>query len=617
MCGISGYFGEGSENDLRRMNDALSHRGSDGEGVWKGNKVGLAHRRLAIIDLTDAGAQPMHRGALTISFNGEIYNYRQLREELVRAQVSFASNSDTEVILALYEREGEAAFARLEGMFALALYDGARDTLYLARDRFGEKPLYYTHSEKTLVFGSEPKAVLAHGHMPRSVDRAGLAGYLASDVAPSPLSLFEYIKKVPAATYVVCQRSSVREQRYWQPSFTPAQIGKKEALLELDALLEHAVAGQLVSDVPLGVFLSGGIDSSLIASYAKKLAGEVHTFSVGFEEKSYDESSYAREVAAHLGTIHHEHILSAKDIGDALQTIVSSVDEPIADPAILPLHLLSTFARQRITVALSGDGSDELFLGYPTFFAQQLLGMYKHMPQIVKSSISAAVHALPVSHGYMSLDFKAKQFLRGADAHPAHIHHAWLAAFSQEEVSELLVPAYRGALKDSWQRDEQLFDETVGAPPLTRASWWYARALLELYLTKADRASMYASLETRAPFLDRAVAEFALSLPSDLKLHHGRGKYILRELAAQKLPHSIAWRKKHGFGLPVGQWLKNEWKDLLTDTLSQQSVQKAGLCEPTIVSRYVEEHLAGTRNHSKKLFSLLMLHIWHRNWIQA
>jgi asparagine synthase (glutamine-hydrolysing) len=617
MCGISGYFGEGNEGDLRRMNDALSHRGPDGEGVWQGNKIGLAHRRLAIIDLTDAGAQPMHRGALSISFNGEIYNFLQLKEELERAQVTFSSNSDTEVILALFEREGEAAFAKLEGMFALALYDGARDILYLARDRFGEKPLYYTRTEHTLVFGSEPKAIFAHGHIPRSVDHTGLAGYLACDVAPSPRSLFENIKKVPAATYVVCQRSGVREERYWQPSFTPREVGKEEALLELDALLEQAVAGQLVSDVPLGVFLSGGIDSSLIASYAKKLAGEVHTFSVGFDEKSYDESSYAREVAAHLGTTHHEHILTAKDIGNALHTIVSSVDEPIADPAILPLHLLSTFARERITVALSGDGSDELFLGYPTFYAQQLLGIYRHMPQVIKSSISTIVHKLPVSHGYMSLDFKAKQFLRGADEHVPRVHHAWLAAFSQEELSELLVPAYRGALQHSSQRDEQLFDETVGAPPLTRSSWWYARALLELYLTKADRASMYASLETRAPFLDRAVAEYALTLPSGLKLRHGRGKYILRELAAQKLPHHIAWRKKHGFGLPVGQWLKDEWKELLTGTLSQQSVRAAGLCEPSVVTRYVEEHLAGTRNHSKKLFSLLMLHIWHTKWIQA
>ncbi|MBY0472769.1 asparagine synthase (glutamine-hydrolyzing) [Patescibacteria group bacterium] len=616
MCGIGGYFGEGSKDELSRINDILAHRGPDGQGVWEGKDVGLAHRRLAIIDLSPAAAQPMHRKNLSIVFNGEIYNYKELRKELESKGRTFSTQSDTEVILALFEEEGEKMFARLEGMFSIGLYDGSNDTLFLARDRFGEKPLYYIRTERTLMFASEPKALFAHTGIAHTVSSEGLASYLSYDVSAAPFSMFEHISKVPPATYLVVTRSGLREERYWHPSFTPSPVSEAVALKELDTLLEAAVGRQLVSDVPLGVFLSGGIDSSLIAAYAKKLAGEVHTFSVGFDEKSFDESSYARQVAKHIGTIHHEHILNAKDIEGALHTMAGYVDEPIADPATLPLHLLSSFAREKITVALSGDGSDELFLGYPTFFAQQLLHGYKFLPQAVRKGISSAVDHLPVSHGYMSFDFKARQFLKGADKAPPKVHHAWLAAFSEQEISQLLTPAHRDTIHSIAKRDEHIFSEASGAPPLTQSSWWYSRALLELYLTKADRASMCASLETRAPFLDRAVAEYALTLPSHLKLNRGRGKYILRRLAEQKLPHSIAWRKKHGFGLPVGQWLRGEWKELLTETLSESNVRKAGLCEPRVVSRYVEEHIEGTRNHSKKLFSLLMLHLWHHQWVQ-
>lgn len=617
MCGIGGYFGEGNTNELARINEALAHRGPDGQGVWEGKGVGLAHRRLAIIDLSASAAQPMHRGGLSVAFNGEIYNYKELRKELeVRGQ-HFSTQSDTEVILALFEQEGEKAFSRLEGMFAIALYDAAGDTLFLARDRFGEKPLYYARTGSALIFSSEPKALFAHEGLQRTVNSEGLASYLSYDVSASPLSMFEHISKVPPATYLVITRSDMQEHCYWKPSFVPRQVSEQTALKELDELLENSVRRQLISDVPLGVFLSGGIDSSLIAAYAKKLSGEVHTFSVGFDEKSFDESSYAREVAAHLETIHHEHILTAQDIQKALHTMVEYSDEPIADPAMLPLHLLSSFARERITVALSGDGSDELFLGYPTFFAEQLLRGYNHVPQIVRKGISSVVQHLPVSHGYMSFDFKARQFLKGADKPPAKVHHAWLAAFSEQEISELLTPAHRDAVRAVAARDERLFAEASDAPPLTQSSWWYARALLELYLTKADRASMCASLETRAPFLDRAVAEYALTLPPELKLSRGRGKYILRRLAEQKLPHAIAWRKKHGFGLPIGQWLRGEWKQLLTETLSEPTVRSAGLCEPQVVSRYIAEHMAGTHNHSKKLFSLLMLHLWHDRWVKA
>lgn len=617
MCGIGGYFGEGNEAVLRAMNYALAHRGPDGEGVWEGSGVGFAHRRLAVIDLSPAAAQPMHRGALTISFNGEIYNYRELREELEARGVQFVSRSDTEVILALFEREGESAFRRLEGMFALALYDRERDMLYLARDRFGEKPLYYyRHAGGTLIFASEPKALFAHAAAPQVVSAEGLAAYLAYDTPPAPLSLWEGIAKVAPATYLVCTRSEMREEHYWQPSLVRRDTSFPDAEHTLNDVLKGAVEHQLVSDVPLGVFLSGGIDSSLIAAYAQEAAREVHSFSIGFEERSYDESLYARTVAKHLGTIHHERIVGAGEVRDALLSLVKRMDEPIADPALLPLHLLALFARERITVALTGDGSDELFLGYPTFLAERMRPWYTRLPRLVRRTIVACSEALPQSQGYMSTDFKLRQFLRGAEEAPPHVHRSWLAPFSEPEMQDILAPAYRDVLRSVRERDEHIFADTKDAPPLTRSSWWYARTILDLYLTKADRASMYASLETRSPFLDRAVAEYALSLPSEYKLRGRWGKYVLRKLAEKRLPRSIAWRDKHGFGLPVGRWFTHEWRDLVTDVLSGTNVRAAGLCDVRTVSRLLGEHLSGARDHRKKLYSLLLLHLWYGAWVR-
>ncbi|RJR13520.1 asparagine synthase (glutamine-hydrolyzing) [Candidatus Parcubacteria bacterium] len=617
MCGIGGYFGEGNEDVLRVMNKALAHRGPDGEGVWEGEKVGFAHRRLAIIDLSEKAAQPMHRGLLSITFNGEIYNYKELRRDLERTGSSFTSHSDTEVILALFERDGAHAFAQLEGMFALTLYDKRNDTLYLVRDRFGEKPLYYLRDAGTLVFASEPKALFAHPLGRREISPEGLAAYLAYDSAISPLSLWQNIARVPPATYLTCTRKGIEERRYWQPSFKVRSRSIQDSLQEGDLLLKRAVERQLVSDVPLGVFLSGGIDSSLIAAYAKEIAGEVHTFSVGFAEKGYDESPHAQIAAKHLGTIHHESILRADDVRDALPSIIERMDEPIADPALLPLHLLSRFARERVTVALSGDGGDELFLGYPTFLADQIRSRYVHTPRVLRHAISTFANTLPVSHRYMSFDFLLRQFLRGVKEQTPYVHRSWITAFSETEIEEVLSPAYRDAARSVRARDEELFTEANEALPLTRASWWYARTILDLYLTKSDRGSMYASLETRAPFLDRSIAEYAYGLPPNHKLRLGKGKYVLRKLAEQKLPHSIAWRRKHGFGLPVGSWLMHEWKPLLTDTLSESNVRSVGLCDPPTVSRYIEEHLAGTHNHSKKLYSLLVLHLWHEKWVSV
>ncbi|MEK7628424.1 MAG: asparagine synthase (glutamine-hydrolyzing) [Patescibacteria group bacterium] len=616
MCGIGGYCGEGTREVLQSMNSRLAHRGPDGEGVWIAGRVGFAHRRLAIIDLSPAAAQPMRRGSVVITFNGEIYNYQQLRENLVRSGVSFVSQSDTEVILALFEREGEKAFELLEGMFAFALYDEHTEDIYLVRDRFGEKPLYYAVKGESLIFASEPKALFVHPLVSREISPEGLSSFLLYDTPVTPASMWRDVKKVPVATCLKFKRGVLSERRYWHPTFSKNDTSLNDDLEQVGTLIRSSVERQLASDVPLGVFLSGGVDSSLIAAYAHEIAGDIHTFSIGFEEKSYDESAHARRVANHLGTQHHERILCAQEVRDTLVTLVPYMDEPIADPAILPTHLLSRFARERVTVALTGDGGDELFLGYPTFFAEQLLRMYQHVPQSARRALEPLASFLPASHRYMSADFLIKQFLRGAEKEPLYAHQGWLSGFSSDEVREVLAEGFHDAIEDPCIRTDRLLENMPNMTPLSRSSWWYARTVLDLYLTKADRASMFASLETRAPLLDRALAEFALALPANRKLRHGKGKYILRKLAEQKLPHGIAWRRKHGFGLPVGAWLTHEWKPLLTDTLSCERVADAGLCDPRVVERFVLEHLSGSHNHRKKLWSLLTLHLWHNAWMR-
>lgn len=616
MCGIAGFVGRGDSDVLQRMIKTISYRGPDDSGTWHEGAVGLAHRRLAIIDLSPAGAQPMRRGHLAITFNGEIYNYRELRAKLARSGASFVSESDTEVILALFEQKGESTFALLEGMFAFALYDAREDALYLVRDRFGEKPLYYAQKGDTIVFASEPKALFEHPLMPRKINPEGLASFMLYDAPITPTSMWRDVKKVPAATCLTFKSGTVSSQVFWHPSFEERRTVFADALEEADTLVRSSVERQLVSDVPLGVFLSGGIDSSLIAAYAKEIAGNVYTFSIGFEEKSYDESPYARTVAEHLGTDHYERIIHANEVRDTLTALVPRMDEPIADPAILPAHLLSCFAREHVTVALSGDGGDELFLGYPTFLAEQLLSIYQRTPRFARSIFSSLALRLPSSRRYFSADFLLKQFLRGALKAPLYAHRDWLSAFSVDEARSVLSETYRIALIEPAVRTDEVVAIADGAPPLMRSSWWYVRTVLDLYLTKTDRASMYTSLETRAPLLDRTLAEFALSLPSEYKLRRGRGKYLLRKLAEQKLPHNIAWRRKHGFSMPVGSWLMHEWRPLLTDTLSRTNVVRAGLCQWEEVERLLTEHFSGTHNHQKKLWSLLVLHLWYNAWMQ-
>lgn len=619
MCGIAGFMGQGDDDALRRMAQALAHRGPDENGTWKEGNVGFAHARLSIVDLTPSGHQPMQSANCAITFNGEIFNYRLLRGQLADAGYPFQGTSDTEVILALYETYGEDAFAKLEGQFAFALFDRRSQSLYVVRDRMGEKPLYWGMYQGTLFFSSEPKAIFVHGLMPKVLNKSTVESYLTFDAVLAPQSIFEHIEKLPPASFLLYKDGASSVTSYWgPPHVVDHSMREADALRMLENLFTRSVTNQLVADVPVGVFLSGGLDSSLIAYYAALAKGEaLHTFSLGFKEKSYDETSFAKLASSFLKTNHHERVVGAEEVRDTLPQIVAKLDEPIADPAILPNYLLSKFAREQVKVVLGGDGGDELFAGYQTFAAEKFIGYYQFFPKALRSYvIEPMIASLPVSHNYFSLDFKLKQFLRGVETPEQYRHQAWLESFSIEEQQTVFSEGMRGTLVPPYARIDEYLKEVQDAPHELQTTYLYLRTYMQdVILTKADRASMMNSLEVRAPFLDRAIVEYALSMPLSLKMRGMKGKYILRQLMKDKLPPEIVARDKHGFGLPVGSWFTHEWKDLLTATLSREKLQKQGIFDADTVISLRDEHLKGSRNHRKKLWSLLMFSLWYDAWI--
>lgn len=622
MCGIAGYVGEGDKKTLHAMADTLRHRGPDGTHVWtdKRHRVGLAHNRLAIIDLSQAADQPMtdSSGRYTIVFNGEMYNYKELRSEL--KEYPFKTNGDTEVILAAYAAWGTAAFSRLRGMFALAIYDAQMDELTLVRDRLGKKPLYYFHTGDTLVFGSELKALRAHPLCPTAIDTRSLAHYLSREYVPTPRSIYRGVQKLQPASYLTFDKGVVTIEPYWNPYKAPVATTENEALKTFHNLLEKAVSERLVSDVPLGIFLSGGLDSSTIAYYASRAKAEkIKTFSIGFTEKSFDESGDARLVAKHLGTEHYEKILSANDALALLSEIPEVFDEPVADASVLPTLLLSRFTREHVTVALGGDGADELLLGYHTFKAEQYAAWYGNVPEFVRNGVKWVADTIPISTDYFSLAFKAQKFTHDFDQDARTRHLKWLGSFSEESVQALLLPEVAQEAEGVTQ--ELIKQWRVECPELTGwngLSHQYLRTyLMDQVLVKVDRASMHYGLEVRSPFLSHDLVEFLLALPPEYKYKNGRGKHLLRELMREKLPTSIIDRSKKGFAAPVAAWLRGDLKDICLDTLSESNIARTGLMNPLEVSRLIQEHMTGSRNHGKKLWTLLVFQLWYNRWIKG
>jgi asparagine synthase (glutamine-hydrolysing) len=570
MCGIAGFVGSGTSGTrgtLEAMTRRLSHRGPDGEGLWvdEPHRVFLGHRILAIVDLAN-GQQPMLTadGKLAITYNGEIYNHKELRRELEAAGHQFQTDhSDTEVLLYAYRQWGPKMLPRLNGMWAFAIYDAANQVLFLSRDRFGKKPLFYYFDGTTLVFASELTSLILHPEVPRSFDQESLKKLFAYGFIPAPRALLENVRKLPAGHWMKFDlgKRQIEIQEYWRFEFDPfPKIPKdpeQEWGSELIRLLDTAVKRRLDADVPVGVFLSGGIDSSLVATLATRHQAVVETFSIGFSEKSFDEREYAQLMAKRLGTQHFEEVFSIEHCLDFAPSVAQNLDEVFGDSSILPTTLVSKLARTRVKVVLGGDGSDELFAGYDPFQALRFaIPYHRFTPKAGHAAIHALANRLPVSHVNMSLDFKVKRMLRGLSYSREYWLPTWMGPLHQMEIADLFGTPVE---------PEELYSEAVDAwnepsarTDVDRAMQFYLRLYLpDDILVKVDRASMAYGLEARAPFLDIDLVNFVRRIPSEYKLRGRTTKYLLKEAARSLLPAEIIDRRKKGFGVPIGRWFQS------------------------------------------------------------
>jgi len=623
MCGICGVAGgdpaQGREL-VERMCAAMVHRGPDDHGSVQLEGVTLGMRRLAIIDL-EGGHQPMHNEDSTVWVvqNGEIFNHLELREQLLAAGHVFATQSDTEVLVHGWEQWGEQVVERLNGQFAFGLLDRRKSSLFLARDRMGIKPLHYAISSGRLVFASELKALLRDPELRRGVDPVALDEYLAHEFVPSPRSIVRGISKLRPGhtlTWSVAERTA-KPRRYWAPQLNTGDgAGSRnldEECAELRDALRASVRKELVSDVPLGVFLSGGIDSSAVTAMMTALGGDVKSFSVGFAERSFDEAPYAREVASHLGTEHHELVLEPSMMLGLIPRLSTLLDEPLGDASIIPTYLLSAFTRQHVKVALGGDGGDELFAGYPTLQAHRLAGYYTRMPGAVRRGlVEPLVRRLPVSHDNLSFDFRAKRFVAGA-AHPVEERHQrWMGSFAHEERVALLAADVREGLAS---RNGDTLDDHASLDPLNQVLMLDMRLYLENdILVKLDRASMMASLEGRVPMLNNDFVAYATSLPLNMKLRGLRSKYLLKRALRGILPDRILERPKKGFGIPVAEWFRGPLREQLLSVLASERIVREGLFEAAAVKGLIDDHLAGRRDNRKQLWTLFAFEQWYEGY---
>ena len=630
MCGITGialpHGRRPDEGTLRAMTDTLAHRGPDGDGLYVTEGCGLGHRRLAIVDLSPAGAQPMvtREGAAAIAFNGEIYDFDAARRALETEGETFRSRSDTEVLLLALRRWGPAALPRLHGMLAIGYWDVRERSLLLARDRFGKKPLYYAplggpDASDGVVFASELRAVLQHPRVraERAVDPAAVAQYLVHEAVPAPRSILANVRKLPAGSFARwTERDGLRVERWYAPKYGMRLTGDhRELAAELRSRVSRAVARRLVADVPVGVFLSGGLDSSFLTACAVETHPRVKTFSIGFEDPSFDESEHARLVAQHLGTDHHTELLSPTALVDLVAPTLDQMDEPHSDSSILPTTLLARLARKHVTVALGGDGGDETLAGYPTFVADEAL---RFVPESASAAWLAGRMArfAPASDANFSLGFKLRQVSHGLSSRGAERHARWLAAIDPDALGGVLGPTLRPGLTRAL---DAALDAAVGTrTDFDAATAFYLSVYLgEGVLQKVDRATMRVSLEARAPLLDTEVVEFCLALSPEHRIRRGVTKRIMRTALRGMVPASIIDRPKKGFGAPVGQWLRGPLRGMLTDTLSPARLARGGWFHPAPVTRLVEEHLSGRHDHRKALYTLLVLEHWRTRWLEA
>jgi asparagine synthase (glutamine-hydrolysing) len=624
MCGIAGklLFHPDAHVDpelIRRMADTLRHRGPDDGGVWVDGRVGLGSRRLAVIDLSPHGHQPMSNedSSAWIAFNGEIYNFNSLREELADHHV-FRSHTDTETILHLHDEHGGALLERLHGMFAFALWDVRRQALLLARDRLGKKPLFYYADDRMLVFGSEAKAILQDPDVAARVDPEALHHYLTFGNVPAPFSAFAGIRKLPPGHSLTWCDGALNVRRYWRLSFrAQRQESEEELAHRLTALLEDAVRIRLISDVPLGALLSGGLDSSTVVALMRRVSsGRVRTFSIGFEHPEYDELTYAREVARRFDTEHHELVVRP-DAASMLSRLVWHYNEPFADSSAVPSFLVSELARRSVTVVLTGDGGDEIFLGYDRYRATVTAAQLDRLPAVLRRGAARAAQLLP-QRRRRSVAGRVRRFVESLGLDPRRRYAQWMTLFDAAEKSALYTPEFAERVVASSSEALVLAAyDTSDAPTFVEAT---SHADVQQYLpddllVKMDIASMASSLEVRSPLLDHRVVEFAASLPAHMKLRRGVSKYLLREVMRRELPPAVLKRSKMGFGVPIDHWLRHELKEMAYDVLLGPTALARGYFRPATVQRYLDEHVGMVAEHHHKIWALLMLELWHQAFI--
>ncbi|MDP2279884.1 MAG: asparagine synthase (glutamine-hydrolyzing) [Nitrospirota bacterium] len=626
MCGICGKINFSNEpvNEglLRRMTSCLSHRGPDDEGIYLKDNVGLGHRRLSIIDLSLSAHQPMSNEdrSVWIVYNGEIYNFMELREELIKKGHSFRSRSDTETILHAYEEYGVECLKYLRGMFAFAIWDERKQSLFLARDRVGKKPLCYRHSENSFSFASEIKSILQDESFERKPDYTAIHHYLTYQDVPSPWTAFEGIKKLPPAHYLVLKNGQAEIKKYWKLSYLPKhKMNAGELQNEIIERLREAVRIRLISDVPLGAFLSGGIDSSaVVALMAGMMKEPVKTFSIGFKEEAYNELKYARMVAERFKTDHTEFIVEPKAL-DIIDKLVWHYNEPFADSSAIPTYYVSKLAREYVTVILNGDGGDENFAGYGRFAANEFSKeMHRYFPASIARLLLPLVMMLPHGSNPANFFWRLKRFLQEYAKSPEMMNAHWLCHFSTgmkndiytddfstlvsvTDSFDLLFEKYREAEADNF------LDKTLYADVMTY--------LPDDLLVKVDVASMANSLEARSPFLDHEFMEFAARIPAELKLKGWTTKYILKEALKGILPDEVLFRNKMGFGVPIDHWFRNELKEMAYDVILSERAIARGYFKKEAVKKILDEHTSGKWKWHNHIWNLLMLELWHRMFI--
>ena len=623
MCGITGKIYRDPERPVERavleqMCHRLVHRGPDAWGTHVDGNVGLAMRRLAIIDVA-GGQQPIHNEDRTVwtVYNGEIYNFQELRRDLAARGHRFYTQTDSEVIVHLYEEHGPDFPRYLNGMFAVALWDAAARRLVLTRDHLGIKPLYYAALPDRLLFGSEIKAIAADG-LPLSLDLDALSLYLSLLYIPAPHSIYREIRKLEAGSTLVWQNGRTTVEPYWNlAAVQPVDERTSAADLraELRGLLADAVKRQLVADVPLGVFLSGGLDSTTVVAFARQAhSGSLKTFAIGFDDSSYDETPYARLAAAHYATEHTELVVRP-DALELAPRLVAHFDEPFADSSAIPTYYLSQLTRRHVTVALGGDGGDELFAGYATYQADKLARLYERLPAPVsRGLVPFLVHRLPVSDRKVSFDLKARRFVDHALLEPGRRHYAWKAFFGDDLKRSLLAPELVASLNghlDGYGAFRRHYEAVPHLDALSRYQYADTKVYLpDDVLVRVDRMSMAHSLEARVPLLDYRVAEFAFRLPGRLKMPGLKLKHFLRQSVREMLPVEIVKKPKGGFNAPVSGWLKTDLRPLVDAYLSPETVRRQGYFRPEVVARLVADHLAGRTDYSRNLWALLMFNLW-------